>query len=76
MLHIQISESLHSYELSQAAMTELLDRAAQAVLNRQATHPQEDASLVLTDDAQVHELNKPVPGDRCAYRCIIFPRRR
>jgi probable rRNA maturation factor len=73
MLHIQISESLQSYQLPQAAMTELLDRAAQAVLERQATHPQEDASLVLTDDAQVQELNSQYLGIDAPTDVLSFP---
>jgi probable rRNA maturation factor len=73
MLHIQISESLLSYQLPQAAMTELLDGAAQTVMSRQATHPQEDASLVLTDDAQVQELNSRFLGIDAPTDVLSFP---
>jgi probable rRNA maturation factor len=73
MIHIQISESLQSFGLSHAAMTELLEQAAQAVLNRQATHPQEDASLVLTDNAQLQELNNQYLGIDAPTDVLSFP---
>jgi probable rRNA maturation factor len=73
MVHIQISESLQSYKLSQAAMAELLEQAAQVVLSRQATHPQEDASLVLTDDAQLQVLNSQYLGIDAPTDVLSFP---
>jgi probable rRNA maturation factor len=73
MLHIQISESLQSYGLSHAAMTDLLEQAAQAVLSRQSAHPQEDASLVLTDDAQLQELNSQYLGVDAPTDVLSFP---
>jgi probable rRNA maturation factor len=73
MMHIQISEVLQSYGLSQTVMTELLEQAAQAVLSRQATHAQEDASLVLTDEAQLQQLNKQYLGIDAPTDVLSFP---
>lgn len=72
MIHIQISDALHPYKLSQNAITELLEQAAQAVLSRQATHAQEDACLVLTDDTQLHALNREYLGIDAATDVLSF----
>jgi probable rRNA maturation factor len=73
MIHIQISETLQSHALSHVAMSELLGQAAQAVLSRQATHEQEDASLVLADDAQLQELNSQYLGIDAPTDVLSFP---
>jgi probable rRNA maturation factor len=73
MIHIQISETLQSYGLSMVAMTDLLEQSAQAVLNRQATHPVEDASLVLTDDTKLQELNSHYLGIDAPTDVLSFP---
>ena len=66
MVHIQVSETLQSYKLSEAELIDLLSQAARAVLDSQSTHPEEDVSLVLADDAQLQALNRQ-------YRLIDAP---
>jgi len=73
MIQIQISETLKSYGLSMDAMTDLLEQAAQAVLNRQAIHPVEEAGLVLTDDAQLQSLNSHYLGIDAPTDVLSFP---
>jgi probable rRNA maturation factor len=73
MIHIQINETLHSNGLSNVDMTGLLQGAAQAVLSRQASHPEEDATLVLTDDAQLQELNSQYLGIDAPTDVLSFP---
>ncbi len=73
MIYIQISDALQPYELSQDSLVELLQRAAQAVIGRQAAHEREDASLVLSDDAQLHELNRDYRGIDSPTDVLSFP---
>ena len=55
MIHIQINPTLHT-----GLVPDVLERAAQAVLAHQSADG--DLTIVLTDDAQLHELNREYLG--------------
>lgn len=66
MIHIQINPDL-KISLEQ----ELLERAALAVLTHQSVEG--DLTIVLTDDAQLHELNRDYLGIDAPTDVLSFP---
>ena len=66
MIHIEVNPSL------QASPTpEIFERAAQAVLAYQSADG--DLTIVLTDDAQLHELNRDYLGIDAPTDVLSFP---
>ena len=66
MIHIEINPALQAHPAP-----ELLERAAQAVLEHQSADG--DLSIVLTDDAQLHELNLDYLGIDAPTDVLSFP---
>ena len=66
MIHIEINPTLKS-----APASDLLERAAQAVLTHQSADG--DLSIVLTDDAQLHKLNRDYLGIDAPTDVLSFP---
>ncbi|MGD8404798.1 MAG: rRNA maturation RNase YbeY [Anaerolineales bacterium] len=66
MIHIETNPSLRT-ELA----TEIIERAALAVLIHQSIDG--DLSVVLTDDAQLHELNRDYLGIDASTDVLSFP---
>jgi len=52
---------------------ELVERAAQAALVHQSQYPDSDLTLVLTDDAQLRELNRDYLGNDAPTDVLSFP---
>jgi len=52
---------------------EILERAAQAALTHQKESPEADLSLVLTDDARLHQLNREYLGIDAPTDVLSFP---
>lgn len=74
MIYLQIAEALTTggqpsfpFELS------ILERAAQETLKYARAGPQVEASLVLSDDAQLHELNQQFLGIDAPTDVLAFP---
>lgn len=66
MIHIEVNPSL------QASPTpDIFERAAQAVLAHQSADG--DLTIVLTDDAQLHELNRDYLGIDAPTDVLSFP---
>jgi probable rRNA maturation factor len=51
----------------------LLERAARAALEHEARAPQSELSIVLTDDARLHELNREYLGIDAPTDVLSFP---
>ena len=66
MIHIDINPSLQTDLAS-----DMLERAAQAVLAHQSTDG--DLTIVLTDDAQLHELNRDYLNIDAPTDVLSFP---
>ena len=52
---------------------DLLERAARAALEHQSADPDADLSIVLTDDDQLHELNRNYLGIDAPTDVLSFP---
>jgi probable rRNA maturation factor len=66
VIHIKTNPSLHT-DLA----TDVLERAALAVLTHQSTDG--DLTIMLTDDAQLHELNRDYLGIDAPTDVLSFP---
>ena len=66
MIHIEVNPSLQT-DLA----PDILERAAQAVLENQSSDG--DLTVVLTDDAQLHELNQDYLGIDAPTDVLSFP---
>lgn len=66
MIHIEIKPTLQ-----EIPPTDLLERAAQAVLKHQSTDG--DLTIVLTDDVQLQELNRDYLGIDAPTDVLSFP---
>ncbi len=66
MIHIDTNPSLQT-DLT----AEIIERAVQAVLTHQSTDG--DLTIVLTDDAQLHELNRDYLGIDAPTDVLSFP---
>ncbi len=52
---------------------DMLEQAARAALTHQETSPDADLSIVLTDDARLHQLNKDYLGIDALTDVLSFP---
>ena len=66
MIHIEVNPSLQT-----SPAPDILERAALAVLAHQSTDG--DLSIVLTDDRQLHELNREYLGIDAPTDVLSFP---
>jgi probable rRNA maturation factor len=60
-------------ELNLSLLPDLLERAAQAVLARQAVPPEADLTLVLTGDEHIRALNRDFLGRDAPTDVLSFP---
>jgi len=73
MVSLQISESILATDGSPPVDETLLDRAAQATLDNTGAPGSADLSLVLTDDAQLRQLNRQYLGIDSPTDVLSFP---
>ena len=66
MIHVEINPSLQT-----RLTADILERASAAVLERQSADG--DLTIVLTDDAQLHELNRDYLGIDAPTDVLSFP---
>lgn len=66
MIHIEVNPSLQT-----DLVLDILERAAQAVLAHQSADG--DLTIVLTDDAQLHDLNRDYLGIDAPTDVLSFP---
>lgn len=66
MIHIEVNPSLQT-----DLVPDILERAAQAVLAHQSADG--DLTIVLTDDAQLHDLNRDYLGIDAPTDVLSFP---
>jgi probable rRNA maturation factor len=66
VIHVEVNPSLQT-----GLAADLLERAAQAVLAHQAADG--DLTILLTDDAQLHELNREYLGIDAPTDVLSFP---
>jgi probable rRNA maturation factor len=65
MIHIDLQQSFSD--------TSLLERAARLTLDAESASPDSDMTIVLTDDAQLHELNREFLGVDAPTDVLSFP---
>lgn len=73
MIYIQIAESILPPEEHLSIEKNLLTRAAHQVLSYTDTDPDVDATLVLTDDDQMQQLNRQFRGIDSPTDVLAFP---
>jgi probable rRNA maturation factor len=73
MINLQISESILAADGSPPVDGTLLELAAQATLDDTGSNEGTDLSLVLTGDAQLHELNRQYLGIDAPTDVLSFP---
>ena len=65
MIHIDLQQDFSD--------TTLLERAAQLTLDSESTDSDSDLTIVLTDDSQLHELNRDYLGVDAPTDVLSFP---
>ena len=73
MVFIQVFEPLEALPPVSAGLQDLLARAAQLALTAACDDPEADAALVLTDDEQMHTLNRTYLGIDAPTDVLAFP---
>ncbi len=73
MIQVQIDEGLKGYDGINHALSELLEQAARLTILQLADQPQSDATLVLSDDAQLQTLNLTYLGIDAPTDVLAFP---
>ena len=73
MIVIQIAEELESTGLGLPIDRVLLQRAAREVMDYLGGDMDVDITIILTDDAQIHELNKQYRGIDAPTDVLSFP---
>jgi probable rRNA maturation factor len=73
MIQIQISDSLDEDALAATADTQLFEQAAQQTLIHEKLAYDADLTLVLTDDDQVHSLNRQFRQVDAPTDVLSFP---
>jgi len=73
MIVIQIAEELESIDFSLLFDPVLLQRAAREVMDYIGGDMDVDITIILTDDAQIHELNKQYRGIDAPTDVLSFP---
>ena len=63
----------NQYDLTPAALPELLERAALAALQNQSAPQDASLTIVLTDDDQLHNLNRDYLGIDSTTDVLSFP---
>ena len=73
LVYLQISESILAADGSPPVDETLLERAAQATLDHAGAPGDADLSIVLTDDAQLRQLNRQYLGIDSPTDVLSFP---
>ncbi|MCU0488418.1 MAG: rRNA maturation RNase YbeY [Anaerolineales bacterium] len=73
MINLQISESLESSPLALLKNTAFFEQAAQKTLENAQFQENAELTVVLTDDAQVHELNRQYREVDAPTDVLSFP---
>ena len=73
MIQIQINDSLDGEALAATADLQLFEQAAHQTLTHEKLAYDADVTLVLTDDAQVHELNRQFRQVDAPTDVLSFP---
>jgi probable rRNA maturation factor len=73
MISVQIAEDINLPEGAASEYVRLLENAALTTLHHVEESPDDDLSVVLTDDAQLHELNKQYLGHDSTTDVLSFP---
>ena len=73
MIQVQIDEGLEVHDGINHALMELLEKAARLTILQLADQPQSDATLVLSDDAQLQTLNRTYLGIDAPTDVLAFP---
>ena len=73
MIVVQIAEELASIDFGLPIDPVLLQRAAREVMDYMGGDMDVDITIILTDDAQIHELNKQYRGIDAPTDVLSFP---
>lgn len=73
MINLQISESLESNPLALLKNTAFFEQAAQKTLEHARCQENAELTVVLTDDVQVHELNRQFRAVDAPTDVLSFP---
>ena len=73
MISVQVNPELAIFEGVSCALAEKLESAAQVVVERFGKPPQADATIVLGDDEQLHDLNRTYLGIDNSTDVLAFP---
>lgn len=73
MISFQVAETLDTTDQETARLQDLVERAAQATLQHTNTPHEHELAIVITDDVQLHQLNRDFLGIDAPTDVLAFP---